>query len=672
MTYPKSEAKPVVEEIHGQAVIDPYRWLEDGHNAATRAWVAEQKAFTQSVMAQYPGRASIRARLAALRAMPDLGIPHGHGETIIFQRRDPGQEQAVLYAEYRGRQLTAADPNREGKGEPMHVDWADTSHDGRYVLYGLSRHGNEWSTLHIYDVVQERLLADRIPRARHSSIAFPAGSDGFYYTRYPDPGTVPPGDEHYHSRVFFHRLGTDYQNDAVIFQSPDDKRAMPGLHLSASGRYLAVSLHYGWSRTTLYLMDRTSGAEPQLIFDAGDVTLWPMWANDRLLALTNFEDDNGRIVEIDLNTFSHRTLVRGEDGAPFVDAVATPEHIYIHRLRQAASQLMVTNLDGTLQTEKSLPQGTSLGGLRTAHQAAYYGVSGFNMPPRIHVIFDRDLTETLWAEAAPSVDGIEVVQEWTTSRDGTRIPVYVARPRGFVQHGATPTVLSGYGGFDVANLPAYSPSVQAWVERGNVYALAILRGGSEFGKRWHEEGMRQHKQNVFDDFEAAAHHLIQTGYTDSEHLGVSGRSNGGLLAGAFITQNPRLAKAAIIGVPLLDMVRFHRFLIADLWTAEYGSPDIPEEFSWLYAYSPYHRVVPGTPYPATLLFTSEEDSRVDPMHARKMAALLQQASNSGLPVLLRVAEKTGHGVGKSVETWLEEEADIWTFLAYHLEGSNAE
>ncbi len=667
MRYPESNPEPVTELLHGQTIEDPFRWLEDGTSESTRSWTREQGQYTESVISRYHGRDQLQTRLAKLRDMPDLGLPHGRGGTLIYHRRDVGQEHAVLYAERSGRRITVVDPNQLGQGDPMHIDWADVSHDGRYVLYGLSPHGNEWATLHVYDLEAERLLSDRIPRARYASIAFPPGDSGFYYTRYPDPGTVLPGDEHYHSRVYYHRLGEPYLDDPLIFQAPDDKRAMPSLHLSPSGRYLAIALSYGWTRTTLYLLDRETPNPPRLVFDRGEATLSPLWSGNTLLALTNVDCDAGQVVALDLDDSHLNTIIAGEDGSPFVEAMATSHHIYLHQLREASSWLRIVTTDGgTVVREGPLDNYACITGLTSSRDALYYGYSGFATPPAIRQIEADTLEDTLWAKSADPVESIQVVKEWATSSDGTRIPVYMAKIPGSVKNSRTPAVLTGYGGFDVANLPMYSPSVRAWVEQGGIYALAILRGGSEFGRHWHEMGMRQSKQNVFNDFEAAARHLIASGYTDSRHLGVTGRSNGGLLTGTFITQHPSLARAAIIGVPLLDMLRFPRFLIADLWTAEYGSPDIAEEFQWLHAYSPYHHVVDGTSYPATLIFTSEEDSRVDPMHARKMTARLQRATGSDLPILLRVAPKTGHGVGKSVATWLDEETDIWTFLAHHL------
>ncbi len=669
MPYPKTERRPVDDILHGQLITDPYRWLEQGGAPEVKDWTAQQAAYTREVLGGYKGRSAIRARLEELRRLPDLDLPRGHGGTLIFQRRDPGQEHTVLYSERHGQQVVVADPNALGGGDPMHVDWATVSADGRYVLYGVSQHGNEWSALHIFDWQTGETLDDQIPRARHASIAFPKDGDGFFYTRYPLPGEVQGQDEFYNVAVFYHRLGTPHSADLRLFASPDDKRAIPSLHLSPNGRRLIISLSYGWTREVLYRLDVSnprSLGQPQLLLDLGEANIHPLWDGERLLALTNAGNPDGRLVEISLTDSRLHDLVQAEAGKPMLDVEKTDRYLVVHGLSEAVSELRFYGLDGVLLKTLTPPDLAGIVGLTSSDDTVFWGFEGFNRPRTIQKLQDISQSPEVWAQAGAPVDNIVVSREWAVSKDGTRIPIFVAHRRDFHKTGETPLVLTGYGGFNVAMLPPYSASVRAWVERGGVYALAQMRGGNEFGETWHRTGMRQNKQNVFDDFEAAARHLIQSGYTDTAHLGVTGRSNGGLLTGSFVTQHPALASAVIIGVPLLDMLRYHHMLIADLWTQEYGSPDKADEFSWLKAYSPYHHVRAGEPYPAVLLFTSEEDSRVDPMHARKMTALLQQATGSHNPVLLRVAAKAGHGVGKSVDQWLDEEADIWTFLSHHL------
>lgn len=667
MPYPKTDERPITEILHGHAITDPYRWLEDGTAPEVRAWTTEQSQYTDEVLSHYPGRSTIRGRLAELRQLPDIGLPHGHGGTLVYQRRDPGLEHPVLYSERHGCRIVVADPNLLGRGDPMHVDWASVSEDGRYVLYGVSEHGNEWSVLHVFDWETGRTLEDRIPRARYTSIAFPKGANGFFYTRYPIPGEVDQSGEFYNVAVFYHQLGTPHTADERLFASPDDKRAIPDLHLAPSGRALVIGLHYGWTRDVLYHLDLTeSHRVPELLLDLGEVNITPFWDGDRLLALTNSETPDGRLVEISFEDGTLRNLVVAEPGKPMLEIEHTDRCLMVHGLSEAVSELRFYALDGTLLKVMDMPDFASIVGISSSDNTLYWAFEGFNRPRSIHCVKDVGQPSEVWAQAGEPVDLVQISREWAVSADGTRIPVFVAHPSDFQKHGNTPLVLTGYGGFSVPMLPSYSASVRAWVERGGVYAMAQMRGGSEFGESWHRAGMRQNKQNVFDDFQAAARCLIESGWTDSAHLAVTGRSNGGLLTGAFVTQHPDLARAVIVGVPLLDMLRYHRMLIADLWTQEYGSPDNAEQFEWLRVYSPYHHVRHGTRYPAVLLFTSEEDSRVDPMHARKMTALMQQSTASDDPILLRVTAKAGHGVGKSVDQWLDEEADIWTFLSHHL------
>lgn len=669
--HPKTEKRPVIDRLHGQVLTDPYRWLEDGTTQETREWVLRQKEYTDEVIASYGMKPSTFETLAAFKNRPDIHIPSGQAGTLIYQHREPGQNHSVLYAERDGRVHTVADPNAMGSGEPAHVDWAHVSQNGRFVLFGVSQHGDEWAVLQIYDVIHATLLDDRIPRARHASIAFPAGHSGFFYTRYPLEDEVPTDDDRFYNvAVYYHTLGSAIKDDILVFKPPDDKHAIPAVSLSESGKQLAINVHYGWTRNVLYKMDADHPKTPvQLLLDPGDHTIHTFWDKDQLLALTNMDSDTGRIVKVSLNDGTLLPLVNAQPHQPLLDALAWNSRIAAHILKDGQSQVVVFDSQiGSVLHTVTLPNFAGLEALSAANGVLYYQFSGFGRPSAIHQLeyTSKTWADTVWKESGAPDTQIAVIREWVTSPDGTRFPILIARKDPPSPAGQTPTVLGGYGGFCIPYLPTYSASVHDWLNRGGQYALAMIRGGGEFGEWWHRAGMRENKQAVFDDFCAAACHLVTEGYTDTSHLGVTGRSNGGLLTGAFVTQHPKAAQAVVIGVPLLDMIRFHRFLIAELWTGEYGSPEHPEEFDWLLKYSPYHHVQDNTDYPAVLLFTSEEDSRVDPMHARKMTAALQNATASRQPILFRMAGHAGHGVGKSTEQWLDEESDIWTFLSYHL------
>lgn len=666
--HPPSKVEPVTDVIHGLRIEDPYRWLEDQTSEETQAWCVAQNAHTRHILDGYGLKDVIRHRLSQLRRQPDLSLPVGHAGTLAYSRRDAGQNHSVLYVEKGGRLSVIADPNHDAG--PSHVNWVHVSHDGHYVFFGRSRSGNEWATLHVYDTHNDTILDDCAPRTRIASVAAVPGQDGFFYTRYPlaDSG-LSAQDMFYNVAVYYHHWGTPSNADELIFLPEGDRRAIPQLFLSADANKLVIAVAYGWTRSVLYALDpRDSHQKPRLLVDPGDFFMEPFWSGTDLFATTNWDADTSRVIAIDYQTGAISTRISATP-QPILNSAALDGHIAIHRLMDGLSELvLVSAASGVPATHQVIPDFAGLEDLTCANGALFYKISGFGRPAAIHRLEHTEdgWRDDIWAEAGPPDPRVAVTREWATSSDGTRIPVLVAHRRDMVRMGQTPAVLGGYGGFNVPYLPTYSPSVHDWIIRGGIYAQALLRGGREYGESWHRAGMRENKQAVFDDFYAAFCRLIDTGWTNREHLGVTGRSNGGLLTGAFLTQHPNDAAAVVIGVPLLDMLRFHRFLIADLWTGEYGSPENADEFRWLWTYSPYHHVKDGVAYPPVLLFTATEDSRVDPMHARKMAARLQRANVSENPILFRQAELAGHGVGQSNAQWLDDESDIWAFLSHHL------
>lgn len=669
LPYPDTPKRPIIDQIHGHELVDPYRWLEDGERDEVRVWTQEETQLTHGIIESYPDHQQWLDTLDLLSRTARVSLPRGRGGTWLYTRRDADQDHDVLYAfqETTRQETLIVDPHVVGQGDPLSVDWFDVSSNGQLIAYGMSPHGNEWSTLYLYNLESKALLDDRIIRARYATVAFLPDLKSFFYTRYAHPGEVPDGEEFYRIRVYQHVIGAPEGEDRLVFQDPHDKKAMPSVSLSGSGRYLLVNVSYGWTRTVLWIQDLYQPqGQLRCLFDHGDVLAHTVWDDDVLYVLTNLEADTNRLVTLDLEDKSLHTIIPSHPQSPLVDVSLTQHRIYASYIENAVSALRYFNREGCRLGSVPLPTLSHLTGISSQQHNLYFSYTGFDRPLVIARMGDTETTPLTWFETPRPPSGLVVKLDWAVSHDGTRIPIHIAHPRGITLNGKNPTVLSGYGGFNVANLPAYSASIEAWVRQGGVFAQALIRGGSEFGETWHRSGMRENKQNVFDDFYAASQHLKEEGYTDARHLGVTGRSNGGLLTGAFITQHPDAAEAAIVGVPLLDMARFHRFLIADIWTDEYGSPEVASQFDWIMAYSPYHHVTPGTAYPATLLFTSSEDSRVDPMHARKMTALLQSATASDRPILLRVLESAGHGVGKTRSQWVQEEADIWTFLGYHL------
>jgi prolyl oligopeptidase len=676
VVYPATRTVDAADTLHGETIPDPYRWLEDGDAPETRAWTEAQNTLTERYLAAVPARPAIRRRLDELLAIGAISVPTPAHGRYFYQRREGRQNQPVLYLREGadGADRVAVDPNALDAAGTTALDWYYPSLDGALLAYGLSKDGSEQSVLHVLDVARGVTLPDRIPRARAADLAWLPDGSGFYYTRYPAPGAVPAAEEHYHRSVYFHRLGDAPEADALVFQ-PAEKEYWPGVGLSPDGRWLTIHVARTFDQTDLYLGDRHSSLGETLIPPlvavaeglpasfAGEV------AHGRLFLRTNLDAPTYRLYEVDPSRPARghwRELVPARPDAVLEGVTVMADRLALSYLERATSRLRLADLDGGLRHEVALPTLGSVFGLGAeldGHEL-FYGFSSYTVPPSIYRLDLRTDQQTLWrrVEADVDPDRFEVQQVTVASGDGTPVTMFLVHRRGLTRTGDTPTYLTGYGGFNISMTPAFSRSLLLWLEHGGLVAIPNLRGGGEYGEAWHQGGMLGRKQNSFDDFVAAAEWLIHERYTRPERLAVAGGSNGGLLMGAVLTQRPELFRAVVIQVPLLDMLRYHRFLIARLWIPEYGSPDDPEAFAWLRTYSPYHHVRPGTAYPAVLLATAESDTRVDPMHARKMTARLQAATASSRPVLLRLEARAGHGAGKPLSKVLDELTDTWTFV----------
>ncbi len=677
--YPPARVEPVVNRLHGVDVSDPYRWLEASESAEVREWIAAQNQFCRAALDGLPGRAAIHRRLGELLSVGTISAPAVRGRRYFYTKRDGKQNQPILLARdgVRGDDRVLIDPNTLSADGTVALDWWSPSRDGRRLAYGTSESGSEKSTLRVLDVETGTLLGDTIPFTRACSVAWQPDGSGFYYTRYPTPGSVPAGEENYHRHVFFHSLGTDAAGDPEIFgrgRAPSD---WPNLDVSPDGRWLVVNVHQGWSKSEVYLRDlsRPDG-EFVAVVEGVDALFNGDMQNDRLYLHTNWGAPRYRVFAVDPKHSARdawRELI-GERDSVLENIAVIGGRLVAHSLRDASSCLETFSLDGKLERAIEMPTLGTLSGLGGEWDGdeGFFGFTSFAVPPAVYRIgleanrpaSESQLWEQVTAPIEPSQFAIQRVR--AKSRDGTAVPMFLLHRTGLKIDGNCPTVLYGYGGFNNSLTPTFYANLPLWLERGGVFVVANLRGGGEFGEGWHQAGMLGNKQNVFDDFIAAAEWLIENRFTNRDRLAISGGSNGGLLVGAALTQRPDLFRAVVCRVPLLDMIRYHQFRIAKLWIPEYGSSDDPEQFQWLRAYSPYHRVRDGASYPAVLLTTAESDSRVDPMHALKMAARLQAASSSDRPILLRVESKAGHGAGKPLAKTVEEQTDVWSFLCWQL------
>jgi prolyl oligopeptidase len=676
---PKIKAIPVEETIHGHKIVDNYRWLEDSQSPETKAWVEQELAYTRSMLDPLPGRNKVQHRLEQLLTIGNINPPQMGGPYYFYTRREGMQNQPVLYVRegVNGSDRVLVDANQLAADGTIALDWWYPTDDGKYVAYGTSPSGSEMSTLHVIETATGKQLPDAIERTRAASVAWKPDDSGFYYTRYPKKGEVAEGQEMYNRHVYYHSLGTDPAKDPLVFGEGLNPEFWPNVNLSEDGRWLLISVEEGWTKSQLYLADTKAGAPPVRITDGKEFLYSGDFLKGKIYVTTNEDAPRYRLFLVDAASPDRRNW---KELIPQSDAVLQGVAVFGGQLfaqyeKNATSQVAIFDLEGKKLEDIPLPAiGSVYGsGGKWDRKELFIGFQSFTFPPSIYHYDLISHQVSLWAKVdAPSIDpaAYEVTQQWYHSKDGTRVPMFIVHKKGLARTGHNPTLLTGYGGFNVSLTPVFTRSAYLWLEHGGVYAVANLRGGAEFGEEWHRAGMLDKKQNVFDDFIAAAEYLLSQKYADKDHLAIQGGSNGGLLMGAMITQRPDLFRAVICAVPLLDMLRYQNFQIAKLWVPEYGSADDPKQFQWLYAYSPYHHVEPGVEYPAILFMTADTDTRVDPMHAKKMAALMQAEAQNGAsrarPILLRIETKAGHGAGKPVTKQIEESTDVYSFLFWQL------
>jgi prolyl oligopeptidase len=648
----------LVEDLHGHKVADPYRWLEDASSEETSAWSEAQDELCRSHLDGLPGRQHWARRLRELTP-GSVGLPVVVGERQFFLRREPDQELDVFCVqEGDGTVRPLIDPAALNPDLTTVLDLATPSKEGDRVAYLLSHGGREESFLHVLDVATGEDVAAPVMLGRGGTVAWLPGGAELIVVR---------GDGTFNRRVYRHRVGGD---EVLLFGEGRDKTTYYDVHTSPDGRWLLVTAALGTApRNDAYLIDLTSGSVATVLEGADAQAYGGVAFDGRLYLLTNLDAPRNRLVVADpLSPTEWRDLLPETDDL-LSDWAVTSDAVVAVRVHDVVAQVTVHDrLSGEQRETVTLPPlGTAMvTSRRDGGDDVWISYEDDLTPPTIfHYAVSSGLVST-WAAppGAVAVDGVIARQVFFESKDGTRIPMIVLAPDGVVLDGSNPTILYGYGGFNVAITPYYAPGPVAWVEQGGVYAIANLRGGSEYGEEWHRAGMRANKQNVFDDFLAAADWLISSGYTTSERLGVAGGSNGGLLVGAALTQRPELMRAVYCSAPLLDMVRYELFGLGETWNDEYGRADVAEEFEWLLSYSPYHRVVEGTPYPAVLFTVFEGDTRVDTLHARKLCAALQHAS-SGRPVLLRRELEVGHGA-RSVARKVALDTDAYAFLSAQL------
>jgi prolyl oligopeptidase len=670
LPYPDAPRVDQIDDYFGTRVADPYRWLEEVDSPQTQAWIAEENALTESVLATVPQREAIRARLTEVWNYERRSVPEKVGDQYAYFRNTGLQNQAVLYVTRDlaepGRVLL--DPNTFSVDGTVALTVSEFSADGSLLAYSVSSSGSDWQEWHVRDVATGTDRPDLVRWSKFSGAAWKRDGSGFYYSRYDEPAADSKfKDANYFHKVYFHRLGTPQSTDVLVYERPDHKDWNFGAITTDDGRYLMLEVSRGTApENAIFVKDLgADGAVVELLPDAD--ARYAYLANDAttFYFLTTKDAPRSRIVAIDLHDRAPREIV-AETGDPLDGAAFFGDRIVATYLRDAHARVVVYGLDGRAESEVALPGLGSVAGFsgkRTARET-FYSYTSYTEPTSI---YRYDVTSGLSARVfAPQIrfdaSAFTSEQMFYTSKDGTRVPMIVTAKKGTPRDGSAPTILYGYGGFDISLTPAFSSAVLVWLEMGGVYAVANLRGGGEYGQAWHQDGIKERKQNVFDDFIAAAEYLIDEKWTSPPKLAIHGGSNGGLLVGAVMVQRPELFGAALPAVAVMDMLRFQHFTIGWAWTSDYGSSDDATDVATLLAYSPYHNLREGEHYPATLITTGDHDDRVFPAHSFKFAAALQHAQGGTAPILLRIETKTGHGAGKPTAKLIDEIADRYAFL----------
>lgn len=672
--YPKTEKGDQVDDYHGTKVADPYRWLEDANSEKTKAWVEAENKLTFGFLHGIPAREGIRKRVEELWNYEKYGVPAKEGGRYFYSKNTGLQNQSVIYTAptFDAEPMLLLDPNKLSADGTVSLESYEISEDGKNMVYGLHASGSDWTEWRVRDVATAKDLPDVIKWSKFSGASWTKDGKGFFYSAYDAPDEKSQLQAvNYYQKLYYHRLGDEQAKDTLAYERKDQKEWGFGGAVTDDGQYLIINVSQGTdTKNRVFfrpLKDGPDGAPVVELLREADAR-YEFVGNDGpvFYFVTNKEAPRARLVAVDTEKpLSLREIVpQAADtlqGVSYVGGRFVADY-----LKDARTAVKIFGTDGKPMGEVAFPGlGTAAGfGGKPNDPETFYSYTSYTTPPTVYR-YDVTSGETK-AVFAPKATfepkEYTTEQVFYTSKDGTRVPMFISYKQGLERNGANPTVLYGYGGFDISLTPAFSPAILVWMEMGGIYAVPNLRGGGEYGEEWHLAGTKEHKQNVFDDFIAAGEYLIANKYTSTPKLAIYGGSNGGLLIGATMTQRPDLFGAALPAVGVMDMLRFQKFTIGWAWASDYGSSDDPEQFKALYAYSPLHHIHPGTSYPPTLITTSDHDDRVVPAHSFKFGATLQAAQAGTNPVLIRIETKSGHGAGRPTSKLIEEVADRWAFL----------
>lgn len=674
LTYPQTKKEVVTDTYFGTKVEDPYRWLEDDRSAETEEWVKAENKVTFAYLDKIPYRSVLKDRLAKLWNYEKISAPFKEGDYTYYYKNDGLQNQSVLYRKKggEGKEELFLDPNTFAEDGTTSLGQVSFSKNGKIVAYSISEGGSDWRKIIILDVETKKVLEDALVDVKFSGISW-RGNEGFYYSSYDKPKGSELSAKTDQHKLYYHRLGTAQKDDSVVF-GEDIKRRYVGGGVTEDERYLLITAAISTSGNELYIKDLTKkNAKLVKIMDSFDYTTHLIDnRGSKLFLSTNYKAPNMRVVTVDANNPKPEHWKDLIPETKNVLSISTGAgYIFAHYIVDAVSKVYQYDYDGKMIREVQLPGVGAVGGFggKTKAKELYFSFANYSTPSTTYTFHpETGSYEVYWKpEIDYDADRFESKQVFYTSKDGTKVPMIITYKKGLKLNGKNPTILYGYGGFNISLTPRFSTANAVWMELGGVYAVANLRGGGEYGRKWHDAGIKMSKQNVFDDFIAAGEYLIKEKYTSSDFLATKGASNGGLLIGATMLQRPDLMKVALPGVGVLDMLRYHTFTAGAGWAYDYGTAeDSKEMFEYLYAYSPVHNVKKGTHYPATLITTGDHDDRVVPAHSFKFAAQLQDKQNGNNPVLIRIETNAGHGAGTPVSKTLQQYADIFGFTLWNM------
>ncbi len=671
MPYPVTEKDGTVDDYFGTKIEDPYRWLENDSSEATAAWVKAQNEVTQNYLSQIPYREALQKRITDVWNYERFGQPFLVGDYVFFYKNDGLQNQSVLYKQtgLDGEPEVFIDPNKLSEGGTVSLSGLTFSNDYKYCAYNISKAGSDWNTIFVKEVATGKVMTDSIAWVKFSSASW--YKDGFYYSRYDEPkgGTGLSQQNEFH-KVYYHKLGTPQTEDKLVYWEKDFPKRYFFASVTDDERYLIIYSSEGTSGNAVYVQDLADPAGKLNLVLPGFKNNYSVIDNegDKLMVLTDNGASKYRLVSIDPKNADPANWTNViEEGTNLLQNVGTAgNYLFATYLQDASTKIAQYDRAGKKVRDVPLPGIGTSGGISGSKKQSttFYSFSGFTAPNLIYKFEVESGESTLFKAPKLSVDldQFETKQVFYESNDGTKVPMFIVHKKGLKLDGTNPTYLYAYGGFNINITPSFSAARLVMLENGAVYAVPNLRGGGEYGEEWHKAGMLDKKQNVFDDFIAAAEYLIEEGYTSSEKLAIAGGSNGGLLVGAVMTQRPELFKVAFPAVGVLDMLRYHKFTIGWGWAVEYGSSDFKDQFDYLIKYSPLHNLKKGTAYPATMITTADHDDRVVPAHSFKFAATLQEMHQGTNPVLIRIETDAGHGAGKPISKSIQELADIYAFF----------